>query len=34
MFMAFHSAHAHRPWLIGLFALLLVVGGIVAFTTL
>jgi hypothetical protein len=33
MFMAFHSAPAHRVSLIVLFAVLLVVGGIVAFVT-
>ncbi len=34
MFMAFHSSPAHRPWLIGLFAVLLAVGAIVGLTTL
>ena len=33
MFMAFHSSPARRPWLIGLFGLLLVGGGILAFVT-
>jgi hypothetical protein len=34
MFMVFHSAPERRPYLIALFGFLLVVGGVLAFTTL
>jgi hypothetical protein len=34
MFMVFHSAPERRPHLIALFGFLLVVGGVLAFTTL
>ena len=30
MFMAFHAKRSHRPVLIGLFAILLGIGGLVA----